>query len=185
VAHDTAFSFSYPHLLEGWRAAGADLQFFSPLADEAAPGDADFVFLPGGYPELHAGRIAGNAVFLGSLRRSMATIYGECGGYMVLGQGLTDAQGQRHAMAGLLPHVTSFATRKLHLGYRQLCCASGPFPRHLRGHEFHYSTEAAGAEPAPPLFQARNAAGDDLGPMGQRLGRVMGSYAHIIAEAAS
>jgi cobyrinic acid a,c-diamide synthase len=101
---------------------------------------------------------------------------------MVLGEGLADAAGTRHRMAGLLPVETSFATRKLHLGYRALHCAGGPFPSHLRGHEFHYST-ATQTPGAAPLFNARNAAGRDLGGMGQRIGKVMGSYAHIIASA--
>lgn len=143
---------------------------------------ADALFLPGGYPELHAPRIAANSRFLGGVRRFQGTVYGECGGYMVLGEGLTDAEGHRHTMAGLLPLETSFATRKLHLGYRQLACAGGPFPAKLRGHEFHYSTATVKAG-ATPLFHARDAAGTDLGAMGQRLGNVMGSYAHIIAGA--
>ena len=84
-------------------------------------------------------------------------------------------------MAGLLPLETSFRKRKLRLGYRQLTSLGGPFAKNLRGHEFHYST--ASAETAEPLFQARNAAGEKLGTMGQRRGRVMGSYAHVIAEA--
>mgnify|MGYP001765342557 CR=1 FL=1 len=182
IAHDQAFGFAYAHLLRGWQMAGAEVIPFSPLNDEAPAPHADALFLPGGYPELHAGRLAANARFLAGLRGFTGTVYGECGGYMVLGDGLTDADGTRHAMAGLLPLETSFARRKLHLGYRQLENLDGPFPARLRGHEFHYST----AEMKPgtePLFHARNAAGEDLGPMGQRLGKVMGSYAHIIAEA--
>ncbi|MFO1033101.1 MAG: cobyrinate a,c-diamide synthase [Hyphomicrobiales bacterium] len=182
VARDEAFSFAYPHLLTGWREAGASLSFFSPLANEAPAADADFIFLPGGYPELHAGRLASALNFFDGLAKSRATIYGECGGYMVLGQGLTDAQGVRHTMACMLPLETSFATRKLHLGYRQLKSFGGPFQTWLRGHEFHYSTEKL-FPGAQPLFQASTAAGEDLGPMGQRMGRLMGSYAHVIAGA--
>ncbi len=140
VARDEAFGFAYPHVLEGWTRAGATVIPFSPLNDEAPDNSADALFLPGGYPELHAPRIAANSRFLGGVRRFQGTVYGECGGYMVLGEGLTDAEGHRHTMAGLLPLETSFATRKLHLGYRQLACAGGPFPAKLRGHEFHYST---------------------------------------------
>ncbi len=120
IARDDAFSFLYSHLLESWRAQGATLSFFSPLANEAPDPAADAVFLPGGYPELHAGKLSENKVFLNGLRAHKGLIYGECGGYMVLGEGLIDAQGKRHAMAGLLPLTTSFASRKLHLGYRQL-----------------------------------------------------------------
>ncbi len=179
IGRDAAFSFAYAHLLSGWREAGAELAFFSPLNDEPAP-DADAVVLPGGYPELYAGRIAANTRFLESLRTSNAIIYGECGGYMVLGDALVDADGKSHVMAGLLPVTTSFQSRNLHLGYRQLM--GGPWNCALRGHEFHYSTIARAGQ-ADPLFSAHDAAGNDLGAMGQRRGNVMGSYAHVVAMA--
>ena len=130
IADDVAFGFSYAATLLGWRAAGAEIVPFSPLADEAPDGAADAIFLPGGYPELHAGTLAGNRAFMSGLRsaaRNGVAIYGECGGYMTLGEALIDADGVRHAMAGLLPVVTSFAARKLHLGYRQgTLLADGP-----------------------------------------------------------
>lgn len=179
VARDEAFAFAYPHMLEDWRARGAEIRFFSPLGDAPVP-EAGFVFLPGGYPELHAGRIAGAGTFLESLRGAAqhADIYGECGGYMVLGEGLTDAEGHRHAMAGLLRLETSFATRRLHLGYRLLTPLGGPFAGLLSGHEFHYAStmRAEGAA----LFKARDAEGAPLPDMGLRRGRVAGSFAHVI-----
>jgi cobyrinic acid a,c-diamide synthase len=102
---------------------------------------------------------------------------------MVLGEGLIDADGKRHAMAGLLPLTTSFATPKLHLGYRQLNSLGGaPWAKPLRGHEFHYSSIANEGE-ADRLFEATDASGFALPPMGLRRGRVMGSYAHVISEA--
>jgi cobyrinic acid a,c-diamide synthase len=180
IAQDTAFAFAYPHLLTDWRKQGAELSFFSPLDNEVPEGDA--VFLPGGYPELHARQLASNTTFLNGLRQHKGLIYGECGGYMVLGDGLIDKDGTKHTMAGLLPLTTSFATRKLHLGYRQLIPLTGPFKAHLRGHEFHYSTiEEQGK--AEALFHAQDASGNDIGKIGQRVGNVMGSYAHIISEA--
>lgn len=182
VAQDIAFRFAYPHILNDWRNAGAEVRFFSPLANDAVP-DAGFVFLPGGYPELHAGILAGNARFLSSLRQASETadVYGECGGYMVMGDGLIDADGNRHAMAGLLRLKTSFAQRKLHLGYRQLTAAHGPMVGNWRGHEFHYaSTISAEGE---PLFTAQDADGAPLPDMGLRLGRACGSFAHIIDRA--
>jgi cobyrinic acid a,c-diamide synthase len=106
VARDCAFAFAYPHVLDGWRAAGAEVSFFSPLADAAPAADADAVYLPGGYPELHAGTLAGNRRFLAGLQSAAgrgAAVYGECGGYMVLGRVLVDGEGQPHEMAGLLP----------------------------------------------------------------------------------
>ncbi len=183
IARDRAFAFAYPHLLDSWQRAGASLTFFSPLADEAPDRQADAVFLPGGYPELHAGKLASNARFLAGLRSATGLIYGECGGYMVLGESLTDADGHHHAMAGLLPLSTSFATRKLTLGYRSLKPLAGaPWDRPLNAHEFHYSTIATEGD-ADRLFEAADAIGDPLPPMGLRCGKVMGSYAHVICEA--
>ena len=184
IARDCAFAFVYPHLLRQWQSAGVSLSFFSPLADEAPAAGVDAIFLPGGYPELHAGRLSANERFRQGLRSSNSLIYGECGGYMVLGEALVDARGMRHAMAGQLPLVTSFDNRKLHLGYRQLRPLPGcPWTRPLRGHEFHYSTIAHEGT-ADHLFEAKDATGRQLPPMGLRRGRVMGSYAHVICEVA-
>jgi cobyrinic acid a,c-diamide synthase len=181
IASDEAFSFIYPHVLKAWHAAGATLQFFSPLKNEAPP-HADAIYLPGGYPELHAGKLAANTTLMAGLRQFPGTIYGECGGYMTLGESLTDAHGVSHAMAGLLPLETSFATRKLHLGYRQLTALGGPLPKQLRGHEFHYATIVREGE-GDRLFDATTANGTSLPTMGLRRGHVMGSFAHIICVA--
>ena len=180
VARDRAFAFCYPHLLDDWRRAGAELSFFSALADEAPDPSADAVYLPGGYPELHAGRIAAATHFLSGLRKSAQTavVYGECGGYMVMGQGLIDAEGTRHAMAGLLPLETSFSDPMRHLGYRRATAAEGPLRGHYTAHEFHYSTQLAAK--GVPLFEVSDAAGTQLGPAGLRQGSVMGSYLHLI-----
>ena len=183
VARDLAFAFTYPHLLQQWRQAGAEVVPFSPLANEAPDAAADAIFLPGGYPELHAGRLAANHLFLDGLRAARGLIYGECGGFMVLGDALIDAEGVSHTMAGLLPLTTSFAARQLHLGYRQLNpLPGGPWTTPLRGHEFHYSTIASEGH-AGRLFAASDAAGNPLPLMGLKRGRVMGSYAHVISEA--
>jgi cobyrinic acid a,c-diamide synthase len=181
LARDVAFAFAYPHLLADWRARGAEILPFSPLADDPVP-PADLVLLPGGYPELHAGRLAGAETFMRSLRNAsrVSDIYGECGGYMVLGDGLTDAGGRRHAMAGLLRLETSFATRKLHLGYRHLAATTTRLRGTWAGHEFHYAT--TGRAEGEPLFAARDATGADLPPMGLVSGRVAGSFAHLIAR---
>jgi cobyrinic acid a,c-diamide synthase len=189
VARDDAFGFAYPAVLDGWRESGAELSFFSPLAGEAPASDSDAVYLPGGYPELHAGRLASAARFLAGLRKAAsrdAVIYGECGGYMTLGDGLVDADGCRHAMAGLLPVETSFAERRLHLGYRQISVRDsgplGPAGTSYRGHEFHYATvmnEGGGV----PLFAVADAAGRQLPAAGRRVGTVCGSFMHLIDEA--
>ncbi|HWA80461.1 MAG TPA: cobyrinate a,c-diamide synthase, partial [Acetobacteraceae bacterium] len=98
LAQDAAFSFLYPHVLAGWRAAGAEIVPFSPLADEPPPDDCDACWLPGGYPELHAGRLAGAERFRAGMLRFAAsrTMHGECGGHMVLGTMLQDAAGTAH-----------------------------------------------------------------------------------------
>ena len=185
IAEDAAFAFVYPHLLRAWREAGVQLLPFSPLADEA-PDAADAIFLPGGYPELHAARLAANTGFLDGLRSAAQAgtpVYGECGGYMILGETLTDAEGAKHVMAGLLPLATSFAARRLHLGYREVTLVeSGPLGdagQRLRGHEFHYATIQREGE-AAPLFHARDGLGADLGPAGLRRGSVAGSFIHLI-----
>jgi len=185
VARDDAFAFAYPEVLKGWRRAGAELSFFAPLADEAPRDDADAVYLPGGYPELHAARLAFAARFLAGLRaraQEGAAVFGECGGAMVLGETLEDAAGVEHRMAALLPLATSFKTRKLHLGYRGCALALdtplGKAGTRYRAHEFHYATEtrAGGAR----LFHVDDARGRPLPPMGQAQGSVMGSFLHLI-----
>jgi cobyrinic acid a,c-diamide synthase len=188
MARDAAFSFIYPHLLSGWRDGGAELVFFSPLADEAPPPDCDFCWLPGGYPELHAGRIAAAANFLDGLRRFAASrpVHGECGGYMTLGAALTDASGAVHRMAGLLGVETSFASRRLNLGYRDAvlaaACGLGAAGRRFRGHEFHYSTVARKGDDEAFAY-ASDSYGAAAAPSGSRRGLVTGSFFHIIAEA--
>jgi cobyrinic acid a,c-diamide synthase len=186
IARDDAFAFSYPAQLEAWRAAGAELSFFSPLANEAPAAGCDAVYLPGGYPELHAGRLSGNAAFLDSLRGAAArdaTIFGECGGYMVLGRFLIDEGGQRHAMAGLLSLKSSFAERRLQLGYREArLIGDGPLGRGgtlYRGHEFHYATATDEGE-GEPLFEVRDSRGEALGRVGRRSRKVCGSFVHLI-----
>ena len=182
LARDAAFSFLYAHVIAAWRAAGAELHPFSPLADEPPPEHCDACWLPGGYPELHAPRLAAAQRFLTGLRHFAATrpVHGECGGYMVLGQGIEDAEGARHAMAGLLGHATSFARRRLHLGYREARLLADNSL--WRGHEFHYAT-VLDAAADPPFAELRNAEGEKLGPAGGRRGLVSGSFFHLIAPA--
>src|SRR6201994_560936 len=188
LARDAAFSFVYPHVLEGWRAAGAEIVPFSPLADEGPDARADVCWLPGGYPELHAGKIAANSHFRDGLRAfaNVRPVHGECGGYMVLGAGLTDEKGDRHEMVGLLGLETSFAKRRMHLGYRRAELAAD-MPGHapgtqLRGHEFHYASIVA--QPDAPLAAVRDANGAEVAETGSRRGKVTGTFFHLIAEEA-
>ncbi len=188
MAQDAAFSFTYAHLISGWRDAGAEILPFSPLADEPPSPHADTVWLPGGYPELHGPRIIGATRFLDGLRDHAQTrpVHGECGGYMVLGQAIIDADGAAHPMAGLLGLVTSFAERRLHLGYRRAQLLA-PMGGHgagatLLGHEFHYSTVLA--QPDEPLAKVTDALGQAVGSSGSRRGRVTGGFFHLIGAAA-
>jgi len=186
LARDAAFSFIYPHILEGWRALGAEIVPFSPLADEGPDDSADVCWLPGGYPELHARTIASSRHFRAALKAFAETrpVHGECGGYMVLGEGLTDAKGTRHEMTGLLGLETSFAKRRIHLGYRLAELTAG-MPglaqgARLRGHEFHYASILA--QPDPPLAFVRDANGTEVAETGSRCGYVTGTFFHLIAE---
>jgi cobyrinic acid a,c-diamide synthase len=186
VARDEAFCFAYNAVLAGWRRRGAELAFFSPLADEPPDADADAVYLPGCYPELWADRLASAEVFMAGLRQAAvkgAVIYGECGGYMVLGDALIDREGRSRRMSGLLPLVTSFAERRLHLGYRRAILRTGTplgtADAVFRGHEFHYATITwQGA--ATPLFSVFGSADERLGAYGLRQGSVFGSFIHLI-----
>jgi cobyrinic acid a,c-diamide synthase len=187
LAADAAFTFVYAHLLDSWRRAGAEISVFSPLADEAPPDECDVCWLPGGYPELHAGPLAAAQRF----RRGLAhfaesrPVHGECGGYMVLGEGIEDADGVRHAMTGLLGHSTSFARRKLHLGYREArLLADNPIGAAgsvVRGHEFHYATVLAAGHDEP-LAELADAQGQLIGRDGGRRGCVSGTFFHAIAR---
>ncbi|KQM56321.1 cobyrinic acid a,c-diamide synthase [Sphingomonas sp. Leaf208] len=185
LAQDAAFSFTYAHVLEGWRRAGAEILPFSPLADEMPAVDADLVWLPGGYPELHAGKLAEAHRFHASLTEFAKTrpVHGECGGYMALGEALIDADGVSHRMTGLLGLATSYAQRKMHLGYRRATLlapmGSVAVGAALTGHEFHYSTIID--QPDAPLAHVTDAEGNAVPETGSYRGHVSGSFFHMIA----
>lgn len=187
LAQDRAFSFMYPHILERWRSAGAEILPFSPLADEAPASVADAVWLPGGYPELHAATLAEATRFVSGLRRlahRAVPIHGECGGYMVLGDGIVDADGRHHAMAGLLSLETSFAERRLHLGYRRARlaanCSLGKAGIEILGHEFHYARAVSVGD--APLIDCQDASGDAMPELGACRGSVSGTFFHAITR---
>lgn len=186
LARDAAFTFVYPHVVAGWRQAGAEVVPFSPLADEAPPQSCDACWLPGGYPELHADALAAARQFRAGLAQFAETrpVHGECGGYMVLGDYIADADGRRHAMAGLLGHATSFFKRKLHLGYRSARLTAGgplgPAGAVIRGHEFHYASLVATGGDAP-FADLCDGNGVALEPCGGRRGHVSGTFFHAIA----
>lgn len=187
LAEDAAFTFLYPHIQRQWRAMGAEIIPFSPLADEPPPADCDICWLPGGYPELHPGKLAAAENFKRGLKAFAETkpVHGECGGYMVLGETLEDADGMTHTMTGLLSHRTSFAKRKMNLGYRQAklrsSCPIGQSGETIRGHEFHYaSTITQGTD--EPVATIADGTGKEIGPSGGRRGLVSGTFFHAIAR---
>jgi cobyrinic acid a,c-diamide synthase len=187
LASDAAFTFLYPHVAAHWRKAGAEIVAFSPLADEAPASDCDVCWLPGGYPELHAGRLAAAERFRKGMHQfaERRPIHGECGGFMALGEMLQDAGGENHRMLGLLGHATSFAERKMNLGYRRARlhadCALGPKGTEIRGHEFHYArlTEVG---PDEKLADLADGEGRELGAFGGRRDLVTGTFFHAIAR---
>lgn len=186
LARDQAFTFVYGHVLKGWLDAGAKVVPFSPLADEPPPEECDACWLPGGYPELHGERLAAARQFSEGLARFAETrpVHGECGGYMVLGREIEDAEGRRHAMTGLLGHATSFAKRRLHLGYRSARvltgCSFAARGAVIRGHEFHYaSVTDPGSDDR--LVDLTDGQGHFMGPAGSRRGNATGTFFHAIA----
>ncbi|TPK17187.1 cobyrinate a,c-diamide synthase [Mesorhizobium sp. B2-5-7] len=187
LAEDAAFTFLYPHVAAYWRKAGAEIVPFSPLADEAPDEDCDVCWLPGGYPELHAGKLTAAANFHAGMARFATTkpIHGECGGFMVLGEAMEDASGETHRMLGLLGHSTSFARRKMNLGYREARlhadCPLGSQGALIRGHEFHYAQMTATGNDEP-LADLADGQGNPLGASGYRRGHVSGTFFHAIAR---
>ena len=145
VAQDEAFCFTYAETLEAFRDAGAEVVFFSPLRDTALPGNIGGLYLPGGYPELHARELSENTSLLREIKQKIESglpTAAECGGFLYLGQSLTDAEGQSWPMAGVLPGEAKDAGRLVRFGYAALSAdsdsmlfrAGESFPIH----EFHH-----------------------------------------------
>ena len=187
LARDEAFSFTYPHILRHWHSSGAELSFFSPLSNEQPDKSADIIWMPGGYPELHAGKLASAENCFSAIREHAQTkpVHGECGGYMVLGNQLIDKEEIPHKMIGLLGLVTSYAKRKFNLGYRLAEINSNveifSENKKLRGHEFHYSSIIE--QPDKPLFSVKDAEGNLVSETGSVRGKVTGTFFHMISRA--
>lgn len=190
VARDEAFCFLYPDMPDVLEEEGAETVFFSPLRDGGLPPGCAALYLPGGYPELHAERLAANASMREALRMFVAgggRVYGECGGYMYLMESL-EIEGRRHTMCGCLPLRCRVESARAALGYREVIPAPGsPFagktPRAGRGHEFHYArlTEETAL---PPLWRVRDRHGRELPPEGVILGGIAASWTHLYPEGA-
>ncbi len=187
IAYDDACRFIYHAQLESWKQQNIRLSFFSILLNQAPSPQADMIFLAGGYPELFATKIAKADIFFAGLmqaKQNGAWIYGECGGYMMLGQKLIDEQGNTHQMTGLLDHSTDISQPKRHLGYR-ICHINQPtmFRHHaFTAHEFHYSSEHISPKQQPLFYDVYDSQNLKLPDAGGIKGRVMGSYLHLIDE---
>ncbi|MEW6541596.1 MAG: cobyrinate a,c-diamide synthase [Bacillota bacterium] len=185
VALDEAFNFLYADNLDLMRLSGAELVFFSLLRDGAVPPGCTLLYIGGGYPELHARTLAANRAMLDSVRefaRSGGRIYGECGGLMFLGEGLTDPDGNDHQMAGLLPVRTTMAGRRLTLGYVEARSETDSVilgrGEQVRAHMFHYS-EAETLPGGKTCLTVRQAVGTTVRRDGWQAGSVFGSYLHL------
>ena len=173
IARDAAFSFAYPANLALLEAMGAAVTYFSPLEDETLPA-ADAIYLPGGYPELHAERLAANRGMHQALRSHVEAgkpMLAECGGMMLLFEHLTDPGGRRHAMVGLLPGETAMQSRLQSLALQSVQFEKGE----LRGHSFHHSRLITPLSPAHSGRTQHGGAGEAV----FRVRRLTTTYIHF------
>ncbi len=186
MARDEAFHFTYEDNLDLLRAAGAAIAFFSPLRDAALPAGTSGVIFSGGFPEVHAERLAANRALHAALRaahRQGLPIYAECGGLMYLTEAIMDGDKKQHEMVGLLPGRCAMS-RRLTLGYRVARSAGASWfldeGETIRGHEFHYSAWEGRPRDLPPayLLLPRSGVGEAR-PEGARVGSLWASYVHV------
>jgi cobyrinic acid a,c-diamide synthase len=185
VARDLAFSFYYEDNLDLLRQGGAEIVFFSPLADDGLPEGLDGLYLGGGYPELYAERLSGNASMraaMAAFARSGRPVYAECGGMMYLGNSLTDATGETHAMAGVLPFGTEMTRRLVRFGYVTIevaeDCLIGDAGTVVRGHSFHYSQVTVEPGGSRRYVVTHSMSGTQQRE-GYGEGKVLASYVHL------
>ncbi|MEW5773541.1 MAG: cobyrinate a,c-diamide synthase [Thermodesulfobacteriota bacterium] len=186
IARDRAFCFTYAENLRLLEAAGAELVPFSPLADPALPPDLHGLYLPGGYPELHAAQLAANASLRAAVKAfslSGRPVYAECGGFMLLMQEIKDAEGRTHPMCGVFAMQAAMTPRFAALGYREAVTTRdsflGPAWTMLRGHEFHYSSPTTADPDAQPLYRVRDRKGWTDQAEGFQKHNTLGSYIHL------
>lgn len=184
VARDAAFHFYYPENLELLELRGAKLHFYSPLAGEHVPEDADGLYIGGGFPEEFAARLAANESAKADLQRHAAKglpIFAECGGYMYLARSITDREGQVHEMAGLIPADVIMQKKLAALGYREATALSDCLllekGETIRGHEFHYSKLVTEQEGYPFVYETKGLRGTS--PEGYQKANVMAGYTHL------
>lgn len=176
IARDDAFRFIYPANVETLIAMGAHIAWFSPLRDAALPA-CDALWLPGGYPELHAATLAANTPMCNAIRDAHARgmpILAECGGMMALFDTLVDKDGQAHRMAGLLPGTVTMQRRLAAIGHQSVTLDETAGA--IRGHTFHYSTMASSLTPVTRAISPRDGS---QGEAVYRTGALTASYVHL------
>ena len=186
IARDNAFCFYYADNLEMLESQGAELVFFSPLADSRLPENIDGLYFGGGYPELFGEKLAGNKMLSNQIKEKSSDgmpIYGECGGFMYLCQELIDLNNTRYPMTGCFPFSAKMFTRLKALGYREVTLCSdtilGNSGLTIRGHEFHYSELISPLAPVTTAFSITDRAGVTKKPEGYVAQRTLGSYNHL------
>ena len=198
VAYDRAFCFYYEDNLDLLRDAGAEIVYFSPLADAQIPEGANAIYIGGGYPELHAGELSVNQAMLSSVTTwatSGKPLYAECGGLMYLSKGIHDFEGNFFTMAGIFPFETQMKRGRSKLGYREVLlkedCPIGKKGAAVRGHEFHYSeilTQSLGTQHSAfndndsinsLVYLVKDSSGKELRDEGYRRNQTLASYIHI------
>lgn len=186
IAKDEAFHFYYPDNLEALERAGCELVPFSPLHDSALPDNLDGLYIGGGYPEEHARALSANHAMLESIRRfaqSERVIYAECGGLMLVSQGIETLDGARHPLLGLIPAWTRMCPRRKSLGYVEVTLTReslwGKAGDVLRGHEFHYSELASLPADCETAYKVGYRRAAQPVAEGFQRGSVLASYAHL------
>ncbi|MEK5332460.1 cobyrinate a,c-diamide synthase [Lysinibacillus sp. FSL W8-0992] len=182
VAKDAAFNFYYEENLALLRAKGATLQFFSPLANEPVPAEADGLYIGGGFPEEFADTLAKNTDVKTSIREAIAKglpTLAECGGFMYLTEAITNSQGERHEMLGVIPGEVAMQTKLAALGYREIFGTTSNFligkDEQAKGHEFHYSSYSGTHD--TPAYETKGRFGNK--EEGYQTGNLVAGYTHF------
>ena len=185
VARDHAFSFYYEDNFDILRDLGAELVFFSPLAEKALPEGIAGLYIGGGYPELHAERLSANRSMMDSIKNfaeSGGKIYAECGGFMYLMEGIVDFDGKFHRMAGIFPTKAKMLKRRKALGYVEVeAIEDNPLAAkgsRIRGHEFHYSEIDEMPISVDRVYSVNKPGGDSC-VEGYRYRNTLASYVHL------
>ena len=183
IAYDMAFQFVYPHIITAWQLAGVKISYFSPLNNEIPSKDADAIYLCGGYPELYLPTLQKAHNFKNAICRAVQKnipVYGECGGYMVMGQKIIGADNISYDMIGVLDHSTDFSTKQRTLSYQTASVMDDKIPLapHLRGHSFHYATSHTKNKHA--LYQTTDTNAITPTYNGGVKGSAFGSFFHMI-----